>query len=920
MKRFCYFLIFILVIGQIPILSLNTTAEGYVRGVWISTVNNLDYPSKSGLDSSVLKNEIDDIIDKCKENNINTVFFQVRPCADALYKSNIFPWSGVLSGKQGIAPEGDFDPLSYFVKKAHSSNIKLHAWINPYRIGTGGVKKVISSLADSNPAVLHPEYRVECSNGGVYFNPALSEVRKLIVDGVMEIVENYNIDGIVFDDYFYPYDVTDFPDSEEYEKYGSEFSDIADFRRDNVNQLIKEVNEAIKSHSTYIRFGISPFGIWDNLKDNPEGSETSGMSSYRSIYADSRAWVENEWIDYICPQIYWSFENQKAPFDKLCNWWNDLCKDSNVDLYIGHTLHKMWTDEEGWGDAEQLLRQIKYTNSMSSVDGNVIFRSELLDTDLTLPKEVKTETVSFDFLKITSPENGFQTTAPRCSVTGVANPSDPLTVNGTSVDVTEHGYFSVYVNLSLGNNNFEFQNGNSTNRITIKRVKTIDNDNVHNVCFEKNSAYPFGKTMLYSGENVTFKVNAIDGCEIKAVFNGNEIILEPGVKQSGYTEYSKTITLPNLFANNSDVGNLSFVANYKGKEYTYDAADIKIIHSPITLYTLNECYVYDNVKGGSMMDNYQLPSGAVITATAKVGDSYRLISGKWINANNVSTEFSSDIESSLSIDTAKYEKTEFTFKTAPTFVSRVTDGGTLAMEFYGANNPVYDSEHNIRFINRGTGCVALFKSNTPVTGFYVSQSDNVITVYTYKHVSSLEGKTIVIDAGHGGEDPGALGPAGTYASSEADLNLSLSYLLKQKLEMQGATVYLTREDNLTLPLNNRAGIIRDEAPDISISIHHNSVDCKSDFNKASGVLVLYSRETAKPLADTIEKYLARNTGISSEGAKTQSLGVCRDYRYPCILLECGYVCNPVEYELLLTNSYKNTICDNITEALLEYFK
>ena len=219
------------------------------RAVWVASVYNLDYPKKATTDAATLKSQADSILDNCKKMGLNAVILQVRPSADALYRSDIFPWSKYLTGSAGTAPADNFDPLSYWVSEAHKRGIELHAWINPYRITKGGDKE-FNSLPSTDPAKVHPDWVVKYTDGNYYFNPGIPEVRKLIESGAAEIARNYDVDGIHMDDYFYP--GTDFDDTATFATYGQGFGTVADFRRDNVNLLVKEMNEQL--HACYAAF------------------------------------------------------------------------------------------------------------------------------------------------------------------------------------------------------------------------------------------------------------------------------------------------------------------------------------------------------------------------------------------------------------------------------------------------------------------------------------------------------------------------------------------------------------------------------------------------------------------------------------------------------------------------------------------
>lgn len=921
MKKIILIFTIVSIIISTLVFSPFVNAEKEMRGVWLSSVKNLDFPSDTGLSVKQLKSELDAVVTNCIANDLNTIFFQVRPYADALYKSSIFPWSEVLSGTQGKAPADGFDPLAYLLEKAHSKNIDVHAWINPYRIGMGGVEQVISSLSPDNPAIEHPEYRVECSDGGVYFNPALPEVRTLIINGVLEIIQNYDVDGIHFDDYFYPYEVEDYPDSEDFQKYGVQFDTIEDFRRNNVNLLIEAVSKAIKSIKPNVSFGISPFGIWDNKEDNPEGSDTSGMSSYSAIFADSRYWVQQGLLDYICPQVYWSFENTAAPFKIVCDWWDELCSRYDTDLYIGLALYKLGTEEKGFDDSSQIQRQLKYINGLSNVDGCVFFRYGCLDL-LTLherenKKLITTEAFTTNSLLITSSKS-YSTEDATVNITGVANINQPLTVNGKNIEYTEHGYFSSYHQLDIGINTFKVKNGDMTETVSVTRKPVSSNVEMHNTCFVKGSSYPNGDCKLYSGESVEFSVKALSKAKVFLEINGEPTELTSSSSENGISTFSATLNLPNINTGNFNFDSICFYATLDEQRYEGEPLSIKVISSTETLFTLNESYVFNGPGTGSQMDNYQLPASCAVNATGYVDGYYRLESGKWISEENVA--LSSTDADSLKIDPTKYEKFTLKFDRTPEFISRVSDSGVLTLNLYGSFT-LDECPKIVRQISNGVGMTLVFDTDYEVTGFYVApENDETLSVYLYKKQSDgIKGKTIVIDVGHGGEDSGALGPVGSHGASESELNLALSYMLKQKLESLGAVVYMTRKDNSSLPLVKRAELIRSYSPDLSISIHHNSTSTSSDYNKASGTLILHSRETAVEFCNELEKNIESGLSVKCEGIKAQSLAVCREYRFPALLVECGYVCNPSEYEILLTESYKKDLCDNIVKSVSNYF-
>ncbi len=384
-----------------------------MKGIWVSTVLNLDYPTKPTTNSETLKAEADEIIANCKDLGFNAIFLQVRPTSDAIYKSDIFPWSQYLTGSQGTAPDNDFDPLEYWVNKSHENGIELHAWINPYRATRLNSGASLDNLADKNPAKQHPEYMVRYSDGNYYYDPAIPEVRTLLVDGVMEIVNNYNIDGIHMDDYFYP--GQNFDDAASYDKFGNgENKD--DWRRENVNILIKQIHDSIENSGKDVEFGISPSGIWANKDNNSLGSNTKGSESYYKLYADTRKWAVEEWIDYICPQIYWEIGHSTADYETLAYWWADTLSGCNTKLYIGLADYKCDGVESSsvWYNGKAIQQQfILNKNSIPRINGEVHFRYQLIIDNPQLCSIIKNENNG----------NSIQTTVP----TTIAEPTTEFT-------------------------------------------------------------------------------------------------------------------------------------------------------------------------------------------------------------------------------------------------------------------------------------------------------------------------------------------------------------------------------------------------------------------------------------------------------------------------------------------------------------
>ncbi len=332
------------------------------RGAWIQCVNG----QFQGMPVRQMKKMLVDQLDNLKGAGINAVIFQVRAESDALYKSPYEPWSRFLTGVQGKAPSPAWDPLQFMVEECHRRDMEIHAWVNPYRAKTKGTV----SLSPLHPYHAHPEWFVEYA-GQLYFNPGLPESRKYICKIVRDIVSRYDIDAIHMDDYFYPYPVPGekFPDDLTYAAYGRGFTDRDDWRRDNVNVLIKEIHETVRDTKPWVKFGVSPFGIYRNKKNCPNGSDTNGLQNYDDLYADVLLWVNNGWVDYSIPQIYWEIGHPAADYETLVRWW---AKNAAArPLYIGQDVVRTVTKADVHDPGlNQIPAKYKLQRSLPTVQGS----------------------------------------------------------------------------------------------------------------------------------------------------------------------------------------------------------------------------------------------------------------------------------------------------------------------------------------------------------------------------------------------------------------------------------------------------------------------------------------------------------------------------------------------------------------------
>ncbi|WP_448310716.1 glycoside hydrolase family 10 protein [Pantoea sp. PGP6] len=367
-----------------------------VRGVWLATVSRLDWPPVESLNGSQAAQRISlqqraliAKLDNLKSLGINTVFFQVKPDATALWSSKILPWSDMLTGKIGEDP--GYDPLQFMLDEAHKRGIKVHAWFNPYRVSVNTKPSTVSelnrtlSLHPASVFVLHPEW-IRTAGDRYVLDPGIPAVRDWITSIVAEVVAHYPVDGVQFDDYFYaesPGSMLN--DSQTFRSWGQGFASKADWRRHNTQQLIEQVSRTIKQLKPEVEFGVSPAGVWRNLSHDPAGSDTRGAAAYDEAYADTRRWVQQGLLDYIAPQLYWPFSRQAARYDVLANWWAEVVKPTKTRLYIGLALYKVGEPskiEPDWtlqGGVPELKKQLDLNESNPNIDGTILFRENYLN-------------------------------------------------------------------------------------------------------------------------------------------------------------------------------------------------------------------------------------------------------------------------------------------------------------------------------------------------------------------------------------------------------------------------------------------------------------------------------------------------------------------------------------------------------------
>ena len=935
--------------------------DNELRGAWIATVLNINFPSKPGLSADQMRAELDSIVKNCKEANLNAIFFQARPAGDAFYNSEYFPTSKYLTGKQGDPLPKGFDPLGYIIEIAHKNNIELHAWINPYRIASDTMD--LSALAASNPARKNPSWAV-AYNGALFYNPGLPEVRELITAGVIEIVKNYDVDGIHFDDYFYPYPDgkgTAFDDAAAYGKYGSGYRSVDDFRRASVNELVKSVHSAIKKEKPGVRFGIAPFGIWANKSEKtPAGSATKGFESYYSIYSDSKAWVNGGYIDYICPQIYWAFDTAVAPFDVLVNWWSAVVDGTGVDLYIGHAAYKVPTD---FKSETEIPRQVEYARSYMGVSGSVFYGysniaandyklkdslAKMFASPLKIPKPVSNGAgISFG-----RPASGSTVTEASVNIMGNSDPAYPVYYEGEKLARSKSGSFSVYVSLKDGKNEITFtqNNKNYINSLTKGKIAMPPPSVATHAqmdSYKIEIVSPDSSLVARPGDKIAVSVKAPSKSSVTAKLGNASVALRPQINPPDEGDYmaeiySGIIELPNTQPQGEPInlggiayaatrGALSAIAEGPGvtlvNESVFKPCEVVKDYSHLKISTSSEFYddylpasvgMRDNVIGFS--DGYYKLGFGGWTAVENVA----LLPEKTLLVNRILAAVMENMGSVTEIRFAVTENVPLDAKCKNgVFTITLFNTPDRAPAFAFAGNPIFKSARSSSDMAKKTVTYSFdLKDPDNWYGFEVAYEGGFIVVKVKNPMQKIEGDqpllglTIILDAGHGGMDPGALGFSPN--KNEKDLALEVALFARRRLAMLGANVIMTRTSDQTVNIYRRMDIYNEISPDLLISLHYNSLGDAQDNLRVRGYLGLYCNDSGRLLAKACSDSISSELNRFERDPRYQALAMLRSHKFPATLCEIGFITNSSEYEIATSPEGVRRSANAIAEGVLKW--
>lgn len=934
-----------------PVISEETE----INGVWIASVGNIDFPSKKGLSAKQMKKELDEIVDNVKKLGMNTIIFQVRPASDALYKSEIFPVSEYIAEKQGNPLPEDFDPLSYIIERAHQKGLFLHAWINPYRITTGtkaSPRHDLSALAKNNPARLNPQWTVPYADGKLYYNPGLPEVRQLVISGVMEIVKNYDVDGIHFDDYFYPYPVENavFDDSAAHEQYGKSKT-IDAFRRDSVNTLIKDVYTAVKKEKPKVLFGVSPFGIWANSSTNKAGSDTRGFESYTRQFADSYTWVKNEWLDYISPQIYWSMEYSPARFDILCDWWSGVVKGTKVKFVPGHGAYKAGDKaqiavDSSWSQPDEILRQISYAKHKNGYSGSLFYgyrnikaNVQNLYDNLSSYYNSKSPVVFFPAKGIILANAYDEKTTDKENIHlfGAAPPKEALLLNGKKTDTDKYGFFSVFLPLLKGENTFIFKSGQTSLTHRITRIPAAETK-----LLNKESIFPKGEGVYYDEDNIWVSVSA----EKESVVTAKIWKKTTPFFYMGGGIYGANLKLPKDYGKNPSLERVYITAQKDGKTETAAGGVIRTCFEK-TLSAVVAVKTADAVTAFGIEtedDSVLFPKGTADDIIAE-DSGYAVFScGYFVKKEDLAFSLCDEkTKYPLVNNVGKGEITDAGNKTVfsldmsiqvPFFLHESKDGVKLVLcHTKNEGEAKINISQNIMFNgvtqageDGGTSYFLRYAKGAVFSG-YKAWYENGRLVAEFYHPpakgpqkSPLAGTVIALDPGHGG-NRGAVGPFWHYGPIEDDLNLDMAYHVKESLESMGAAVYMTRTKPGTLhSVKDVAEMYRNVFPHLALSIHFNSMNRNINGLFCMGSMAFYNTSFSKAAAEYILESLQKNAGRPIMKPQKASFAVICPKEFPSLLLELGFMNNISEYGWFLEKANRIKTADAVAKGICIYFE
>jgi N-acetylmuramoyl-L-alanine amidase len=745
--------------------------------------------------------------------------------------------------------------------------------------------------------------------------------------------------------------------------------------------MVEACYKAVKSVNADFEFGIAPFGIWKNNDGTNNGSDTKGLSSYDAIYCDSLAWIRGGYIDFIAPQIYWTFSNSSARFDVLVRWWNAVLDGvDDIDLIICHAMYR----SAEWNVTNEIKNQIEFARSERSYKGSILYGyAALKRDDMNLKEQLQTVfKTDYDYnyktaasvaamsngtaspaepnkFMVSSPKNNSYINYETTYIIGMSDPDTPLLFEGKNVSRTRNGYFSLYVNLAKGKNAFTFNYGGEDIAYTVNRGYEPAGAATYAALteFVIKGIKPSSNIIASAGTTIDLAVTAPAYATVTATIRNASVTLKPTVNppdkapSGGYMSetYTGTFAIPDWAAENeiASLGNITYTVVLKGgtEEKTATGANVRIagknayvnievISDDTELKVSETSWYYDDFVPAS--------KGMRDRAVSLMNGYYKLRMGGYIDADGVreidkkliipsKSEITNAYMDSNEKETLVYIKTGVNVP-----VNGYVDGDKFILDLYNvdpstgvkikfADNPLFSKTDNSPYTTLNAYNYTLYlKDINNFYGYEFSYSDGYL-IAKFKNPQTiadtnqpLKGKVIVVDAGHGGTDTGALGPDSSY--NEADMNLDIAETARKALEKLGATVVMTRIEDKAVDIYDRLDMLINIKPDLVISIHQNSMNYNSDITRIRGLMGIYYSNAGLLLADSISNALAAELNRMEREVAQQRLAMLRNQKFPATLVEVGFITCVEEYDLMRRDNLITRAGNAIAAGVIDYYK
>ncbi|MBC8570857.1 N-acetylmuramoyl-L-alanine amidase [Zongyangia hominis] len=907
-------------------VELETPAE--IRAFTVSAYGENSLIPQENMTRSEAQKNIAAIVEHAATYGYNTIFVDAVAGGEAYYDSDLLPSSVHIDGKQDNRQK--YDPLRLLIKEAHRNEIRVYAVIHPFDLG--GITDT-DSLYQKHPAKLHPEWLTTASGGALAFDPAHIEVQKYIGKLAAEIAEHYNVDGIHLSGVSYAAGMT----SETAHQASSGALSLEDFERNAIIACLSSVRAAVSDAG--ISLGITAPGVNVHLSEEERGgalpAEDNGL--------DVTAVLEAGLVDYITPELFYDVGGADGDYQRIVQWWGETSQTYHIPVI---TLNAVSAAQRG--DLFALADQI-YLNRQQNFKGHILSTYADLASDTqgvdvytasmyALPASEQPTQVNLSFaqtLAVTRPAtDAFTTTYDRFYLMGTSDPSLPLTLNGENVEARgSGGTFGVLKELEVGENIFTFRQGDGVETvITITRQKKGEGEAATISAIKENSVFPTASYGAYAGEEITFSCIAPAGGEVSATFDGMHIPLEQAaVAEDGVPAlYKGAATLRDDYPAGvtTRVSTVSYTLIYEGKTSTTSSlGEIYVVGEGGKLTMTAAEYIGTVFSEPDTNSDIiaSLKQGSVDLVTDQTDTMCELSSGGWILKSTVDfVEGAASYQNNVSEVLLK-EKEDggqtYTIKGThkPVFHSSLDDDAFTITLYHTVNVQEGLFENGKLFsdisqrVNDDESVTLRFtlKEGVKLWGYNVEydlEGNTVLDFLTPPKLSDnpakpLEGVVIALDAGHGGDDPGSLGPGGSNGATEKDINLAITYETQKQLEALGATVSLTRSDDSRLSFEERCMPPENMKVDFYISFHQNSVAEITDASDIHGTEIYYHYDTSAAFAQILHDTMTTALGRQARGAIQSTYRVTRMTFCPSVLVENGFMPNPAEYE---------TLCDSFT--------